>query len=426
MRQHISIILTAALLLSIAMAVSSCKGKAVEKAVETPPVNVVVKPPTVGEIVDWFQTNAEVVSPLETSLSFTMGGKIVELSVKAGDKVSSGQVLAKVDTLAYEKQLDAANNGVDAAGKQAEAARLGASAAKSQVATAQAGVDQAERDFNRMKKLHDEGVATQSEFERAELGFTSAKHGLQAAKDGAAAAEAQAQAAMSGIQSAKDGVAQVAKMVADGTLRAPYSGRIVSRMADLGAVAGPGSPIYVLVADSNASSRLEVRYKIPESVIGKVTIGMPVSLRLLSLDKTVELTVDTIGPEIGSGGRAVDVVSYIEADSLTLLPGMFGTIRLPVEKRENAFILPEEAVVELADAKLVYIAQDGKAVRRDVKTGIRSEGMVEILEGITANDQVIVIGNRFLADGAKIAISDQNQNLGQVSTADQGDLGGNK
>jgi HlyD family secretion protein len=405
MRKHIVFILLLVCLVNV-LSFTSCKKKEEAKTAEIPPVMVITKVPDVGNITDWFKATAELTSPLETPLSFPMGGKILELAVKEGDTVTSGQYLGKVDTASYEKQLDSATTGVDIASKQAEAAKLAASASKSQVNTAQANVDQMERDYNRMKKLHDEGVATTSEFEKVQLGYTAAKEGLQAAKDGSAAAEAQAKAAASGIQAAKDGVAQITKLIEDGSIRAPYSGRIASKMADIGTVAGPGVPVFILIADSEASSKLEVRYKIPESIVTKITLGMSASLSLLSLDKEVPLTVDMISPEIQSSGRAVDLISYIDASTLPILPGMFGTIKLPIETHEKVILLPEEAIVELADAKYVFVASGDKAVRHEVKTGIRSEGIVEIAEGIAAGDEVIVVGNRFLTDGARITRSE--------------------
>jgi multidrug efflux pump subunit AcrA (membrane-fusion protein) len=383
------------------MPVVSCRKQAA-KTVEVPPVPVTVQKPTVGTITSWHKTTAELASLLETSLSFATGGRILEMTAGEGDHVAAGQVLGKVDTAAYADQLAAAQSGVDAARNQAHAAELAARAAQSQVATAQAAFEQAERDYNRFKTLHDEGVATESEFEKVRLGYESARNGVQAARDGAAAAAAQAEAARAGVQAAQNSANGVAELVSNGTLRAPFSGRIASRMADPGTLAGPGMPVYRLVADGAASdNRLEVRYRVPESIITHLSIGTPAYLNLLSMKQELPLTIDSLGPEI-SDSRTAQLISYVTTDSLPLLPGMFGTVRIPIERHTNALLLPENALIDLTTEQLVYVAEGDVAHKRNVTVGLREEGQVEILSGITESDDVIVAGNRYLSDGAKI------------------------
>jgi HlyD family secretion protein len=416
-------LIIASILCLTLLAIPACRKKAATST-ETPPVPVMVQKPTVGTITDWYRTTAELVSPLETPLSFALGGRVIELVAKEGDTVTVGQYLGKVDTAVYSAQYQAALSGAEAAASQAQAADSAAKASESQVATAQAAFDQAERDFNRMQTLRDEGVATQSEFERAQLGYTSAQQGLQAAKDGSAAARAQADAALSGVQAARDSASQVAELVDNGTLRAPFSGRIAAKMVDPGTVVGPGQAVYRLIADGDSSDQLEVRYKIPESIIGQVSVGTEADLSLVSLSREIPLRIDNISPEINTTSRTAQCISYISIDALPLLPGMFGSIRVPIAIHLNATILPEQAVIEFTDVKIVYIVQADKAVRRVVTTGLRENGMVEILSGITIDDTVVTVGNRFLLDGAKITIRDGSQ--GQISTSTPEVQGGNK
>ena len=420
----IHIILT--FVVAVAMLSASACQKPQAKSAEVPPVPVTVAPPTQGTITDWYKTTAELVSPLETPLSFAIGGRILELTAQQGDKVTAGQYLGKVDTATYAAQLAAAQSGANAAASQAKAANSSAQAAKSSLATAQANFDQAERDYNRFKTLHDEGVATQSEFEKAQLGYEAAKNGLQAAKDGAAAADSQATAAHTLVQAAQDNASQVSELIGNGTLTAPFSGHIAERLADPGAVAAPGVPVYRLVADGDANNnRLEVHYDIPESLLGQVSVGSSVELTLVSMDKVIPLKVDSIGPEVKTGGRTTALVSYVTTDSLPLLPGMFGSVQIPVQQRANALMVPDLAVLELTSGPIIYVADGDTAHARTVKTGIHEAGNVEILDGISATDKVIVAGNRYLADGAKITVQQAPpEGATSGSTANQQDVTG--
>jgi len=381
----------------------SCAKKAEKtETVEVPPVPVVVQKPQVGSVTRWYKTTAELASPLETVVGFLQGGKIIELAVDEGDRVSAGQYLGKVDTSVYQSQYAAAQSSIQAAENQAEAARSAAEAAQAQLETARTAFEQAERDYNRFLKLREEGVVTQAEFEKVKLGYDTARLSLEAARSAADAAQAQAKAAEASVQAAKDAASQVAKLIDYGTLKAPFSGRIAEKTAEPGMVVGPGTPVYRIVADNAALNRLEARYSIPENLVGQVTMGMQVYLKLISLEEEIPLNVDVIGPEIRSSDRTAQVISYVSTDTLPILPGMFGTVRIPVETHHDAMLLPEAAVIDLQTEKIVYVADGDVARRRTVKTGLIEEGLVEILEGISLGDEIIVEGNRYLKDGAKI------------------------
>jgi multidrug efflux pump subunit AcrA (membrane-fusion protein) len=390
----------------LVMSASCTGGKKEQATVEAPPVPVVVQKPEVGTITDWYRTTCELRSPLEAYLSFGTGGKVLELAVDEGDTVTEGQYLGKVDTSTLAAQHSAALSGAASAESQARAAGLAAEAADAQVEQARAALDKMEADYNRFKTLYEEGVATQSEFEQMELGYQSAQLALQAARSGADASWAQARAAELGATAASSQAAQVAELIADGTLRAPFGGRIASRMAEPGDMAGPGVPVFRLVGEGDAvDNRLEVRFSVPEVLVGSTYVGMPLYVNLLSCEREIETAIDTLGPEVHEDARTVSGIAYIPLDAQCLLPGMFGTVRIPLETHDNAVKLPEEAVIELETEQFVYVSSGDVAQKRPVTLGLREEGMVEIVSGVNPDDDVIVAGNRYLSDGAKIVLS---------------------
>jgi len=374
-----------------------------EVEVEAPGTPVVVSNPEIGTITSWHTATADLMSPMESMLSFPNGGRIVELAAEEGDHVEAGQYLGKVDTSTLGAQHQAAMSQVDALRNQARAAEVGIDVARSQAEQARAAFDQAEADYERYQNLRDEGVATEAEFEQIELRYESARLTLESAEDGVIAAQAQADAARSGIQAARDQAGQVSEMIDDGTLRAPYSGYISERRFDPGEVAGPGTSIYKIVADeASSNNRLEVRFNVPETLLESIHEGMDVLLQIRSCDDAIRTSIVTIFPEVNMESRTVELRSYIDREATDCRPGMFGTVRIPLETVENAVLLPEEAVLTLDGTNYVFVAIGDTVERREVTTGIRESGTIQIVEGVTETDEVVVEGNSFLKDGAKI------------------------
>ena len=211
--------------------VSGCRGKKEEVSQGIPPVPVQIEKPTVGTITSWHKTTCELVSPLEISVSFGTGGRILELTAREGDTVAEGQYLGRVDTSTLAAQHAAIMSQAEGARSQAHAAELAAEAATAQVDMARASADQAETDFHRFESLLSDGVATEAEYEQAKLRYDTAMIGLQAAMDQSDAASAQAVAARDGVDAVVAQAGQVSEMIADGTLRAPFSGRIATHEA---------------------------------------------------------------------------------------------------------------------------------------------------------------------------------------------------
>lgn len=394
-----------------AVIIAGCQqGEEEETEVETRATPVVVDNPTVGTITNWHRTTGDVMSPLESMLSFSNGGRITELAAEEGDRVEAGQYLGKVDTSTLAAQYRAAMSQVDSLQSQARAAEVGIDVARSQAEQARAAFEQAEADYERYRNLYDEDVATQAEFEQMELRYESARLSLQAAEDGVDAARAQAEAARSGIEAARDQASQVSEMIDDGTLRAPFSGHITQKWYDQGAFVGPGTPVYKLVADEASSGdKLEVRFDVPETLIGTIHEGMEVYLQIRSCEDEIITEIHTISPEVNTESRTVEIISYIDRTVANCFPGMFGIIRIPLETIENAILLPEETVLTLDGNDYVFVASGDIAERRQVTLGFRESGMIQIVDGITETDEIVVVGNQFLKDGAEIRRMEEEQ-----------------
>lgn len=406
LRKHYAIAL--ALFAILLVTFTSCGGGPVaeEEKVEVAAIQVITQMPEVGTITDWFRTSGDIQSPLEARVSFSVPGLITDLAADEGDYVEAGQYLGQIDVSMYQAQYRAALSSVDAISGQAEAADVGVEIARSHVEQAEAVYTLAETNFNRFQALREDGVATQAEFEQVELQYENARLGLQTARDGVIASQAQADTAHASIQAARDNASQVAEIIADGTLRAPFSGRIAFRMIDPGNVVGAGTPIFELLGEGDdVGNHLELRFDIPDNMVSELIVGTELTVSLPSCDDEIQAPIDHMGVSVDPESRTIEVVSYIANDSRCLLPGMFVSIRIPTEVHEDAIIIPESAVIEIAGEKFVYVAEGETARKKIVTVGIREGGRIEILSGLDATDNVIVTGNTFLEDGTIIRAS---------------------
>ena len=304
------------------------------------------------------------------NLTPDVGGKIARILVNEGDRVSKGQVLAELDAEAITLQL-----------KQAEAA----------MAVAQASFNNAQTNLERMERLSKEKAVSDQQYEQVKLGYDSAKAQLE-----------QAQAAVNLAQHSLDVSIR----------KAPFSGVIASRNAEVGDVINPmmggfspGSAGGVLTLVD--FSRVKIKVDISGADISRIQKGQAATLRVPTIPgqkfngvvQVVNLAADPLTKKFGIE------VSADNPDQV-LRPGTFGEIIIEVHSHDNALVVPQKAVLE---NKYIFIAQDGKAARKEITLGLQNTTMIEILSGIAEGDLVIAEGNFGLEDGAPIEVTGEVQ-----------------
>jgi membrane fusion protein (multidrug efflux system) len=184
----------------------------------------------------------------------------------------------------------------------------------------------------------------------------------------------------------------------DTVVRAPFSGRVGLRRISVGSLIAPGTVITTL----DDTSVMKLDFPVPENDLTALREGLPVVAR------------STAYPERGFAGRVTSVDSRVDPDtrSITvraelpnadglLKPGMFMTVTLERDQR-RAVSIPEEALVPEQQRQYVFVAADGRAVRREVRIGARRPGSVEIAEGLVPGERVVVEGTVRLRDGSPI------------------------
>jgi HlyD family secretion protein len=286
------------------------------------------------------------------------GFKVDKVYVEQGDWVKAGQPLAQLDDTLLRSQI-----------------------AQQQAVVAQQSIaaERAESQSKNVDGLDNKGVLSQEDIDTRRFAAKTAR---------AAAVAAQAQL--------DDLKTRQARM----TLRAPVSGPVLARYVrpgDLPSGASAGQPLFRIARDG----LIEIDAEVPESDLSKLKAGQEADVTLPDGGKTTG-TVRLISPEVDQTtklGRA-RILLPVRPD---LRPGGYASARLPGVKT-NGLVAPDRAVSYDADGAAVYVVDPSNRVHRvAVRTGQRSGGFVELLQGPPAGSRVLVTGSSFVLDGDKVA-----------------------
>jgi membrane fusion protein, multidrug efflux system len=142
--------------------------------------------------------------------------------------------------------------------------------------------------------------------------------------------------------------------------------------------------------------------------------GQSLSIAIDALPgKKFPAKIQTIDSQVDANGRSLIVRTRIPNDGATLRTGMFARAALVLQDKPNALVVPEEAIVPGGTELLVYRVIDGKAMRTVVKTGMRQAGFVEVVQGLTLDDVVVVAGQiKLPRDAMEVRIVDPNAKKG--------------
>ena len=184
-------------------------------------------------------------------------------------------------------------------------------------------------------------------------------------------------------------------------IRAPFDGMIGLRKISPGAYVKPGDDIVAL--ESLGAMKLD--FRVPETYLARLAVDQRLTARVDAYpEQSFEGTIYAIEPALDEETRTVLLRARLPNPHNQLRPGLFARVSLILERRENALVVPEQAIVPVGQTTFVYRVVDGKAVMTPVKLGLRRPGLVEILEGLSAGDQVVTDGQLKIRDGAAVQV----------------------
>ncbi len=280
-----------------------------------------------------------------------MPGALVSLNVKAGQRVSKGQILGKTDDAGMGQQLASLEN----------MAAL------------------AKTSFERQKNLWDQKIGSEIQFLQAKTQMVSAQKSVLQMK------------------------AQLSKVL----IRAPFSGVIDEVFVERGQIVAPSPQGLMRIVNL---SNMYVTTDVPETYIGKLKVGTVVNVSLESLGKEYAGRVRQIGNNINAANRTFGIEVSVPNPENLLRPNQVAKLKITDYTNKNAIVVPTNIIQQNGDGtKFVYIADqiNGKtavAKKVVVTVGQSSESVTEILSGLDNDDVVITEGINTLAEGMKLSI----------------------
>jgi membrane fusion protein, multidrug efflux system len=195
-------------------------------------------------------------------------------------------------------------------------------------------------------------------------------------------------------------VAAARSRLADRVITAPFSGRVGLRNVSLGGLVNPGAVITTL----DDLSVVKLDFAVPEIFLSTLQPGLTVEARSTAYTGvTFAGRVSGIDTRVDPTTRSVAIRALIDNRDGRLRPGMFMTVKL-VRPEGQALMLPEQAIVPENEQHFVYVIADGKAHKREIQIGRRRPGEVEVLQGLSADDGVVVDGTLNLREGVPVRV----------------------
>lgn len=280
----------------------------------------------------------------EVDLTFETSGKIVEINFKEGALVKEGDLLAKVNDKPLQAQL-----------KRYEA----------QLKLAQDRV-------YRQSTLLEKDAVSQEAFEQARTELAMLNADIDIVKQNIALTE----------------------------LRAPFTGIIGLRNVSEGAYASPN----VVVAKLTKISPLKIDMYIPERYADEIGVGTPLTFTVEGRNQTYNASVYAKESEVDMATRTLAIRATYPNANGQLMPGRFISAKIRMSDIPQAIAIPTEAIVPEMGVDKVYIYRSGKAHATTVKTGLRTDALIHIIEGIELGDTIITSGTLQLREGLSVKL----------------------
>ncbi len=411
----LAVLATLALALATATSLASCAKKGA--AAERPPRAVTALAAEKRDFALAGEYGARVAPSREVTLTPKVGGRVLSVAADVGSPVVQGQALLTLDPSDYAAQYRQAKAALGSA--QAALTRTSDSGQQQQVLQASAAADQAkvayddaQSAYQRTKGLFDSGVVSRQQLDDAEARYKSAGIQLDAANNALALVKDKALTQSSDIATGQveqaTAQADLAKSQLDATvIRSPLTGRVSYRDAEVGELVGTSSLVFIVIDDRSVL----VEAGLSERVVGSVRKGMSMQLVVPALGNAV-LTgvVDSVSPAADPRTMQYSVKVRVANPDGALKSGMLARLRVPLETRKGAILVPERSTFSENGNDYVFVVAQAEgtgqvARKRLVTLGETDGSSVEVTSGLAQGELVVTAGQEFLDDGDRVIVS---------------------
>ncbi|MDR0434581.1 MAG: efflux RND transporter periplasmic adaptor subunit [Gracilibacteraceae bacterium] len=328
------------------------------------------------------------ITPAETTrLSFKVAGVIEDIYVHAGEAISAGQTLARLEAGDYEIQVRAAAAAWQAALAQTE------NILPAQVSQAKAQLDLTLANYARTRELYEAGAASAVNLEEITAKKTADEAVYTQATEALAVGRAETERARAAYDLALS-------QLADVEIKSPWDGVTLRVLAAAGESAAAGYPALAV----GRTGEMWAEIGLTDAEAARLTPGLAAEVYVYGLEETRRGSLDEIGALADSATRAFTGRVRLDNADGRLRAGMIAQVTIEMQG-EKRLLAPAAAVLHLAEGDVVYIydANSGVARRRPVETGEIRGGRVEALAGLSPGEQVIVEGQFKLRDGDPVS-----------------------
>jgi membrane fusion protein (multidrug efflux system) len=192
---------------------------------------------------------------------------------------------------------------------------------------------------------------------------------------------------------------------------APFSGIVTRRMVDPGAfipaATSGGAAQNAAIITLTDFNRVRLQVAVPEIEASLVAVDQPVKLTVEGLaGRSFEGKVTRFSYALDQASKTMLVETELSNPKLELRPGMYATVKIGIERKEDVLLVPADAVVTEKAGASVFILSENKARKTRIQTGFNDGAQVEIISGLNPDQPVIVVGKRALADGQLVSVSE--------------------
>ena len=306
------------------------------------PVKIcIVKKEILGEL---FYCSGDLLANESVNLSPEINGRLEKIYFKEGEKVTKGDILAKLN----DADLQASKRKI------------------------KAHLQLAESKEKKLRKMLDvEGISK----EEYEIALTDIEITL---------------AELQSIES------QIEKTL----IRAPFSGIIGLRNYSAGSIINTNS----ILATLQEIEQLNLDFSLPEKYTSHIKPGQNIYFKTNDSNEKLMGTVIAIEPTIDLKTRTLKVRAKVKNTKKNILPGMFASVEVNLKAQEESIYIPTESVIADMKGKKVFIVKNGTAEARIIQAGLRTDSKIQVLEGISAGDTLIISGISNLRDKARVKL----------------------
>ncbi|MEJ2274443.1 MAG: efflux RND transporter periplasmic adaptor subunit [Woeseiaceae bacterium] len=284
-----------------------------------------------------------IIAEASATLRAEVPGQVLEVHFREGQRVEKGDRLFSIEATVLEAEVN----------------------------EARANVDRSESAFTRAEELQRKGLISGTDYDAARANYDVDRARLRSSR------------------------ARLSKTV----IRAPFDGYVGLRRINIGDYATIGQELVDVVK----LDPLRVNFSVPETLLAKVQQQQPIAVRVDAYpNESFAGEIVAVSPYSDVEGHSLEVRAELPNPDLKLRPGLFVRVLVSLGTKDDAILVPEQAIWPIGQDKTVFVVTDGKAERRVVRLGERQPGSVEVLSGLEVGDVIVTAGQMKLYDGAAV------------------------